>query len=480
MSVTRPSPARLVGLFVLFQLVVLTVVPAWLSTSPPLDVVEGWGWAPHWLLGTHKHPPMPAWFLQAGYLLLPDRIWTPYLLSQLAVAATYLLVYRTGRLLMDARSAAAGTLLLAGSLYLTFLTLEFNHNVIQLPFWAAIIHVFARILRSPQRTALWLLLGVLIGCGMYAKYSIIVLAVVAGLAGLLFPATRPQYRTLRPWLTIGAALLVFAPHLLWLATHEFKPLGYAADRSVEKAGAWGPLAFLAAQLLNHMPMLVLLAVAGLRKLPRPQPFALPAAQSLLFLRVFTFGPVLLVVLGSALTGASPRDMWGMPMFTMLGLWIVAEFARDWPTDRLRRLAGAAAGIVTLAAVAFAAQAWRATDHRPARPFWPMQQIAGQAQAAWQAERDTPLRIVGGDRWLAGLVSVALSPAPAVAVTDDLSDSPWISPQHLAAEGMLYLVQPPAEPPADRCPVHGPAHPIDPAQPHLPPMAAFVCHPHAGR
>ena len=54
------TPGQLVGVLASFQIIVLVALPYAFSSAPPIDVVEGFVWAPHWLIGTYKHPPLPS------------------------------------------------------------------------------------------------------------------------------------------------------------------------------------------------------------------------------------------------------------------------------------------------------------------------------------------------------------------------------------------------------------------------------------
>jgi 4-amino-4-deoxy-L-arabinose transferase-like glycosyltransferase len=470
------SPTTLVMLFALFQLVVLTAVPTIFSSSPPLDAVESWGWAPHWLLGTYKHPPMPAWLLQAAHSVLPGYIFVSYLLSQIAVALTYVAVFAVGREMTDERTAAAGALLSAGSLYFTFLTFEFNHNVLQMPFWALTILTFVRLRRQPAATVNWIILGLLVGCGMYVKYSVAVLAIVLALAGLFLPGIRRQLAGYRPWLAIAIALLIFLPHVVWLWQNDFQPFAYAASRAGGRTGRLQPLRSTLAQIGDHTPILLLLAGVGLAAIRRTLAQQATEPEALRLLRIVTFAPFVLVVVGATLSGTALRDMWGMPFFTTFGLWLVLEFkcAVDRPT--LVRLLAGAVVLVTITAIAFVGEAIWSRQHKPGRSFWPMQELADKAGAIWQSETTTPLAIVGGNYWYGGLVSIGRPERPDVVADDELAHSPWVTPEDIAGKGMLYLTLAPNEPPASLCANHGPAHEIILSNAAIPPISAFVCRP----
>ena len=78
-------------------------------------------------------------------------------------------------------------LIVDGLHYFNYTAAKFNHDVIQLPFWALAGYAFHRALRGRQ-LADWLLLGLAVGLSLWAKYFVVVL--VAPMARL--PAGRPR------------------------------------------------------------------------------------------------------------------------------------------------------------------------------------------------------------------------------------------------------------------------------------------------
>lgn len=468
-------PVTVLALFILFQMIVLTAVPTVLSSAPPIDVVEGWTWAPHWLIGTYKHPPGPAWSIETMHFLVPGYFLGPYLLSQISVALTYVFIYLTGRLFMDEPRALAGSLFLAGSLYFTYLSTEFNHNVLQLPFWSAIIFTFAHIVRRPERTSSWLILGALVGAGMYAKYSVCIIGLVCAFAGLFFPKVRTQFATPRPYLAVVLAVLIFLPHVLWLVENDFPPFKYVADRTRIHGSRLEPLAFVAAQILNNGPILALLLCVGRPSFTRAERIdAEPDAKA--FLRIFALGPLAFLVICALLGNKQLITMWGLPMFTPVGLWLVAEIGRGWSAEMLKRLCAGGVAMVVLAAVLFAGEDVWSKFHKPKREMWPMEELATKANDAWASEVNGPLEITGGNLWLAGLVSLGLPQKPDVAVGDSLDKSPWVTPEDISRKGMLYLTDVAGAKPPSYCASRQPAHEIRLENKHISPIYATVCHP----
>src|ERR1700741_1064067 len=116
MSVSRPqrsewrpgaldAPWTWLGVLILAQLVCWALVPWLLETSLPLDVVsDGLSWGHEWQWGYYKHPPLPSWTDEVFFDSFGDI--GPFLLSQIAIVATYIFVFLLGREIMPSRWAA--------------------------------------------------------------------------------------------------------------------------------------------------------------------------------------------------------------------------------------------------------------------------------------------------------------------------------------------------------------------------------------
>ncbi|MBB3571814.1 apolipoprotein N-acyltransferase [Rhizobium sp. BK491] len=85
-----------------------------------------------------------------------------------------------------------------------------------------------------------------------------------------------------------------------------------------------------------------------------------------FFRLFTFAPLAMLVIGALLTGKGLVSMWGMPMFTTVGLWVVSEIGVDWNQTMIKRLATGAVMFVSLAAAVFVGEAVWSKSHKPQR------------------------------------------------------------------------------------------------------------------
>ena len=432
------TPRRAIATLVAAHFVFLALLPFLVSSAPPLDVVEGLVWGREWLLGTHKLPPLPAWLIEVSLHITGSPILGPYLLSQICVALTYFSVFATGCRLTTTTNALAGTLLLTGIVYFTWTTPEFNHNVIQMPIWAAAFLLFTIIREDAGRPLPWLLLGALAGLGIYAKYSVVVLYAVLGLWLLLEGRMRRALLTPWPWAAGLLALAVAAPHVQWLVANQFAPLDYVRARSANDGSVLPVLKWLLVQAACHVPIVVLLLIAGRRAF-----LMLPEREddrgTIAYVSFLALAPAIATALLALVSGSRLQDMWGMPMFALSGLLVILLLGRGWSEALGRRLWIGAICVVAVVGIAFTVNivVSRAID-QPIRNAWPMAEIAAKARAAWSSQTQAKLRIVSGDKWLAGLVAVGTPERPHIVYDGLPANTPWLDEESLRADGVLYV------------------------------------------
>jgi 4-amino-4-deoxy-L-arabinose transferase-like glycosyltransferase len=411
-----------------------TLIPWLTGHSLPLDATEQIAWGHQWQWGYYKHPFLPAWFAEISWQLLGDA--GVYALGQLAILATLLFVFLLGRRLLGTERAALGTLLTLGVYYFIWPTNEWNNNIAQMPFWAAAVYFFHRALdneRAPQRYQNWALTGLALGLGMLSKYSTAVLIAVLFLYLLLHRTHRKQLASVAPWIGGLVLLLVFLPNALWLVQNHFLPLTYALNRAENgTSGVWHnaalALRYFMVQLLDHVPLLLILAFAGLLA-GRFWSIRAAPSESQRFLWFIGLGPTLLIVLGAIGTQSELRDMWGAPMWNLSGL-IVAAYLLPLSAQHSARLLRVMTGFVAVVALACALNATvlPAFSHKPARTQWPDQAMADYVRTVWQQHaQQQPLPILAGDHWLTEMIALRLSPRPATFTDANLARSPWIAP-----------------------------------------------------
>jgi len=435
------SPAAIIGVLIAAQVVVWTLAPYIFHTSMPLDVTaDGVSWGHEWQLGYYKHPPLPGWLVEAFFDAFGD--FGPFLLSQLAVGVTYFLVYRLGCELLGPQEAAAGTILLAAVYYFSIPTPEWNHNIAQLPFWAAIVLAYWRVCTRGTLVT-WVVLGLCAGTGMLVKYSVATLLAALFLHFLWSGRAHRNLRSWGPYVTMGVFALVVALHAAWVVQHGYTTVHFFEGRAGQAgsflAHVFAPIRFLGAQLLALLPAVLVAAVAGFFRWPTIRKLSLSDADRLLVMA--WAGPPLLTAIFSLVSGLGLRDMWGMPMWDLTGLILVRLAAPCWQHISWRRLSIGVTACFVVYPICYVA-ATVVGPHLlgvPSRTEWPERAIATAANAVWQNNAHTPLRIVTGESWIAGLVAMQ-APRPSVFIDADFAKAPWVSPKRLEEEGTLIVWQ----------------------------------------
>jgi 4-amino-4-deoxy-L-arabinose transferase-like glycosyltransferase len=433
------------ALFLAAHTLIWTLTPALMHAGMPLDVIEGYAIGREWVIGFYKHPALPSWLLEASRLATGVVGWPAYLISALLVAATYGLVFVLGRDMMGPSLAVAGTLLLAGVIYFSWVVPELNHNVAQMPFWAGFILCLWRA-RERGGTAWWIAAGVIGSLGLYAKLAMGLLLLIGAAYVALDGKTRGRLRTPGPWLGLMALALAALPLLRWLGATDFLVLEYAAERTrVGRAG--GVLMFVLKQIGSAAGLLALLAAAMLAagrssgQAPvRDAGARAFAPDAVHFLLVFLVVPLALTILGALAFRTGLKGSWGTSMLSLTGLLAVAGVGGRLDGGSLRVIVIGAFALLVAVPIAYAIAVMQPSKKllTPQRTSWPHQEVALRMEAIWRRQTGRPLSIVAGDLWGAGMVAAAGSDRPSVLIEGSLRRSPWIDRRRLETEGFMAV------------------------------------------
>ncbi|TAN47379.1 MAG: glycosyltransferase family 39 protein [Methylococcaceae bacterium] len=424
------------------QLLCWTIIPTLFQSNAPLDVIEGLAWGREWPLGTYKHPPLQAWLLESATYLFGQSGFGYFGLSALCSSLTLWAVYFTARLFVGKPQAFIATLLTQNIFYLNLLSTEFNPNVLQMVLGALATYAFtAALIKNKMRY--WLMCGIFITLGLYAKYSM----AIYGISFLLFLIAQKEARPLlfRPhiYMVLALCLALFMPHLQWLLSNSFLPFEYAASRS-QTATSFGqqlffPLKFLSAQVLD---MLLALLIGACIFLPlKKNPSQNASRESLL--AWIAFAPLVIMVIGSLASGQKLIDMWGMPYLSFIPVWAVYTFQTHIKREKLFLAAGATGFALCLFAFCANLLFAPALGFKPLRGHFPGAEISKTFTDFWQKQTGAPLTYVIGDAWLAGNVafySPDVRHRPHVWIDGSGKTSPWINPRDVRVKGAVVLWQ----------------------------------------
>lgn len=412
----------------------ITLVQLLVRSAISRDEMENIRWGQMLAWGTEKHPPLFGWIHYGWVELLGRSDLATFVLEKLAFALGLALLYLLLKPMLARERVILALALTLATANAVLLVLKFNGNSAQWPVWAAYLLCLQRAVTS-ERATWWLATGLAAGAAVLTKYHAFLLF-ACSLGWLL---SRPEGRRAlagwRPWAGVALALLVVAPHLVWLFRHGAPTLGYAAANIGAAEGVAAhvlePLVYVLEQALFLCP--ALLVFAWWLRRGRPARGASTTPSDLGFL--FWHGPVLGLApaIASLVAGLSLGSMWGLASWGLLPAWAIARFELAASGPRVRQALVAAlatAGLYALIAVVHGGLFAVQLDYKG---------TAAAVRDAWYARYQAPLAIAGGDgRYYEGL-TVYAPEAPDVFGMLDPGLHPRVTPARMAREGAVIVI-----------------------------------------
>ncbi len=444
-------PAAVVFSLALLHFLGLAFVILLTQPTLGLDVFEQVAWArdPQWAYA--KHPPLPAWIMAAAIWAAGNKPWIAAILGAATSAAALPIVWVLARRVAGTSQALIAVFLLEGVVYFNFASVDFNHNVILLPLWAFIAYAAHRAFVEGKLID-WALLGIAAALGMLGKYATALLLIAVLAAFLADRQARAKLWGTGPLIAILCGTVLLAPHLLALYRIDFAPLTYAGERLKNATSIFDyllfPAGWLGAQLLNAGPALCLAAFLLLGgKSPKLNLLPLDTADASLkrnrqFFGILFAVPLLVCVAAQGLAGVRFHDMWGFPMFVLLGILVALLIAaRPQGHDLTPKFAAGSLAFLGLAMTGVAAASWGSAYalHQGARTEFPAQELARRIGSAWAAQfPSAPVRYVAADVWLGGMLTAYDPNRPSVLISGNFKQSPWITRERFKEAGAVLV------------------------------------------
>jgi hypothetical protein len=291
--------------------------------------------AHHLALGYVDFPPLIAvvgWIVDK---LAPGSLVALRLVSLTAGASTVILVAFIARELGGGRRAQwIAVIAWVLTPYILGSASIFHPTWLDALCWTAFLYVAVRLLvrREPR---LWLLLGLIAGVGLEAKYTIGFL-ILAFVAALILGGERRQLGTVWPWLGLAIAVALLAPNLVWQAQHGWPSVHFFSSQNAKTAADTSRPAYIAEQLL-FLGATSILAAAGVVSLWRRG------------LRALALTPILVTAIFLVERG---RAYYALPA-DALAVAAGAVALDAWLRPGLRRLLLAGLMVLQLAVIALA-------------------------------------------------------------------------------------------------------------------------------
>ena len=379
------------------------------------DMLENYAWSQMWDWGTHKHPPFFAWTVGVWFALFPQTDLAYRLLSYANVAVALWGVLHLGRRLGLGALAPTAMLLLLWSFPYTNLAAKFNANsqLLSLWPWTAALLLASWQERGWRGAAYSAALGLLAAASMLSKYYSGVF-----LAGFLLPTLltkdgRQWLLSPRPYIALAVFATALAPHIVWIARHDWVTLGYAMEQG-DGSTVWGyVLRFALAPLFYWLPgWLACVAVFGwLQAKTAPAGKFWPLSVRLALRSWCPSGwddtlfwlalmPWALTLMFGVVGIAELSSPWAIPIgFAFSLLWLRNLHAAAPDATARAQAALQRAFLPVLAAIVLVGVGLGVFNARSGKEgyYRPSAEAAQAIAADWQARHpDQPLRWVGGD------------------------------------------------------------------------------------
>lgn len=438
------------------MVLVWTLSVSFFYPTPPWDNVEELFWAGSFEFGYYKHPPLPSWIMGVLVRIAGREPWLTYAAGLACGAGALFIVWNWSREMVTGQRAllalALGTLVT----YHVQRATIFNHNTVQLPWLAGYWWMLWRVLRAPtSRYRDWAFLGVFAALAFLTKYSVVVQFAI----GLAFIVRQGLWRTRHVQVGIGVAggvaLVLAAPHFIWMFRHPDLSVAYALHSVHSKTPdvySYHSLVHVVRQQIARLaPMALVAACLWLwraKAVPAPQRAATVSAGAFdrRFLAWAAFGPACVVLPLAAMLQITLLPAWLTTFFLPLALWAVVTVpgldAENWTRRRWRILL---AVIVCAQILTALGQGWiegvasRKLGYMT-RPNLPARDVSVALDRVWQDRvGHTPYELIVGDTWFAGAVALQTDRPMALLVDGEERDSPWLPHGALARQGGMVVI-----------------------------------------
>jgi 4-amino-4-deoxy-L-arabinose transferase-like glycosyltransferase len=434
---------RLFCLLTTLHVFAWTIIPACLRYNLPMDSLEGSVWGQQLQLGYDKNPWLNAWLTRLALSISDGSSWPVYLFSQLCVALAFWSVWRLGRKFLSPLHALLAVGMLEAIQYYTFASIDFNDNVLELGLWALLILLFYRAV-TLKKLADWLGVGIVAGLAMMAKYYTAILLLTLFLFLIIDKDARQAFKEKGLYIALVSFLIIILPHVIWLFTHDFVPIRYAAERVGDNTPltTWQyikpTLLFASAQLSAFVGAVVLLSFS---MLGRVKTTVLTTKHTLSsfdrrFLWLTGTGVFFITLALAFTTGWQLHTLWGVPLLSFWGLLLVS-YLQPRLTKRRLIYFSTAVMVVFMSCLTVYSVAMLKPGNTSSGNF-PGKAVSTYVTKLWQARYHTPLHYVAGDRYIAGYISFNAKPKPSVYLDYNPEKSPWINEIRLRKEGAVFV------------------------------------------
>ena len=409
MGQINKNTQNLFYIFIAAHLAMWTAIPSLTNNNLPLDTIEALAWGSNLDWGFDKHPPMSAFLVEIFYQIFGSQDWAYYLLSQICVTISFIVVFKLSEEFFENRShSLISVLLLEGIYFYNFTTPEFNVNVCLIPFWALTVLYLWNGFKN-NKIIDWFLVGLFSGFGFLSKYLFIYLSF--GIVIFLFYMINKKKINFKCFVSIIPFLIILLPHFNWLTENNFVTISYGIDRTGTGNQSLldhitHPLIFLGKQIVILVPfflMFLFLYKKFKNKLNIRD-------ERLLFLLAINIVPIILVFLTSLIMGVKIRTMWMTPFYLFFGVLIIYAFKSNIDMNKIKNFVTIFLFLFIFSPFAYAYVSITNNDKRTDYKGKEIGQIIEQEWKEFSKDEYHLFHVIG-DEWIAGNLSYHLKSRP---------------------------------------------------------------------
>ncbi len=231
--------------FFIFSLVAISIFRIYYIFNGPLDLspdeAHYWEWSRRLDISYYSKGPMIAYLIYIGTSIFGDTVFGIRIMAVLFSVLSSLFIYKLIKSMYDnVPLAVFGPLLFQViPLYASF-GIVFSIDSPFIFFWISSLYIFWLAIQKSEtylnqpssikpiyEYKIWIILGIFIGLGLLTKYTM-AFFVLCGLLFLLLTEKRNLLFTLKPYITLLTAFLVFSPIIIWNIQNDWLSLKHTA------------------------------------------------------------------------------------------------------------------------------------------------------------------------------------------------------------------------------------------------------------
>ncbi|MBU2265629.1 MAG: glycosyltransferase family 39 protein, partial [Candidatus Omnitrophica bacterium] len=196
------------------------LVRIFISDSVEFDEAEQVLFSQNLSLGYGSQPPLYEWLQKVFFTVFGLNIFSLALLKNSLFVLIYFFLYQSAKLILKQEKYAV---LASLALFLTYTygwqsMHQLTHAILALAVCSITFFVFLKVIQT-QKLKYYLVLGLMAGLGILAKYNYLIFILALLIAALTIQEFRKAVFNKRMVLVLIIALLISSPHFVWFGSH---------------------------------------------------------------------------------------------------------------------------------------------------------------------------------------------------------------------------------------------------------------------